>query len=201
MRQAPWILGALAVLWLVSSASAQVRMTTGKALKLAFPGCQIQRTTVTLDQQKQAEIRKLCGQKLAAAMVFPYLAKRKGKLIGTAWFDVHKVRSKRQLVMVVVDVQQRVQRVEVLAFAEPAKYAAPKRWLRKLDKQRIGGARPGVEVPRITGATLTVRATTLCVQRVLALHRVVFGPVPAVKAVPPKKAKSNQARTGKAVPR
>lgn len=182
----PRILRTLTILCLVPAASAQVRMTTSKALQLAFPGCSVERTTVTLDKHKRTAIQKTCGQEFTKTMVFPYIATRKGKLVGTAWFDVHKVRSKRQLLMVVVDPQHRVQRVEVLAFAEPPKYAVPKRWLRKLDQQRLGGVRPGKDVPRITGATLTVSATTRCVQRVLALHRVVFGAPPGAKSKPIK---------------
>ena len=89
-------------------------------------------------------------------------------------------------------------RVEVLAFTEPRRYAAPPRWLRKLQKKNLGGLRPGIDVPRITGATLTVRATTRCVERNLALHRTVFGkppPAPGKKPPAPKsKGKSSRSR-------
>lgn len=203
MRLNPNLLRALTILCLAPPASAQVRMTTSKALKLAFPSGLVQRTTVTLAKNKRDAIEKTCGQKFSKTMVFPYVARRNGKLIGTAWFDVHKVRSKKQLLMVVIDPQQKVQRVEILAFAEPPKYAAPKRWLRKLDRQQLGGARAGKEVPRITGATLTVGATTRCVQRVLALHRVVFGPPPAAGSTPLEKPKptGSKAKEAKRTPR
>lgn len=172
---------------LAPTADAQIIMTTGEAMKLAFPDCQIQRTTVLLDKSKQAAIEKLCGQKIHKAMVFPYIAKRNGELVGTAWFDIHKVRSKKQLLMVALNPQQEVLRVELLAFAEPPKYQPTKRWLRKFHKQKLGGAQAGKDVPRITGATLTVRASTLCVQRTMALHRVVFGSPVKIKPRPPKK--------------
>ena len=175
------------VVCLVSTASTQIIMTTGQAMKLAFPDCKIQRSTVLLNQSKQTAIEKICGQKIRKSMVFPYVATRKGQLVGTAWFDVHKVRSKKQLLMVVLDPQQNVQRVELLAFAEPKKYQPPKRWLRKFNKQKLGGAQAGKDVPRITGATLSVRASALCVQRTMALHRVVFGPPAKAKATPRKK--------------
>ena len=175
------------VVCLAHTANAQVIMTTGEAMKLAFPDCQIHRSTVLLDESKQAAIEKICGQKILKSMVFPYVATRKGELVGTAWFDVHKVRSKKQLLMVVLDPQQNVQRVELLAFAEPKKYQPRKRWLRKFNKQKLGGAQAGKDVPRITGATLTVRASTRCVQRTMALHRVVFGPPAKIKPTPPKK--------------
>ncbi len=77
---------------------------------------------------QRARVAKLCGAPFRKGMVFPYVARRKGKLVGTAWFDVHRVRSKRQLLMVVVAPDLRVQRVEILAFAEPRKYMPPKRF-------------------------------------------------------------------------
>ena len=182
----------------VAPALGQVKMTTEAALKLAFPKCRIERRTITLTDKQKAEIAKRCGQKFTKSMVFAYLARRDGKLVGTAWFDVHKVRSKKQLLMVAVTPEHTVHRVEVLAFAEPRRYAAPSRWLRKLNKKRLGGLRPGRDVPRITGATLTVRATTRCVERNLALHRTVFGkPPPTPKNNKTKKKKGTSSRDRK----
>ena len=162
-------------------------MTTGKALQLAFPGCKVERSTIAISDKQRASIEKIAGQKFAKAMAFPYIARRAGKLVGTAWFDVHKVRSKKQLLMVAIDPQLRVQRVEVLAFSEPPRYAPPRPWLRKFHSHKLGGLRPGKTIPRITGATLTVTATMRCVRRTLALHQVVFGPArDTKKPAPPK---------------
>ena len=165
-------------------------MKTGKALDLAFPGCKVERTQVLLGDEKKAAVAKLCGQKFDRGMVFPYVAKRGGKVVGTAWFDTHKVRSKRQLLMVAIDPQQRVMRVEVLAFAEPDQYDTPKAWRGRIVGKSLGEVAPGKGVPRITGATLTVNATTRCVDRVLALHRVVFGPPPGSQTPDSKQTRS-----------
>ncbi len=156
-------------------AHGQVKMTTEKALKLAFPKCAVERRTITLTEKQRLALGKLTGRKFTKSMAFAYIARRGKTLVGTAWFDVHKVRSKKQLLMVVVTPRLTVDRVEVLAFAEPKRYAAPKKWVGKLAKKRLGQVRPGKDVPRITGATLTVRAMTRCVDRILALHQTVFG--------------------------
>jgi len=183
-------LGALICLWIAPAAYSQIRMTTGKALQLAFPGCKVQRSSVALSDEQRASIKRLSGQEFAKAMVFPYIAKRAGKVIGTAWFDVHRVRCKKQLLMVAVDPQLRVQRVEVLAFSEPQRYAAPRPWLRKFHTRRIGELRPQKDIPRITGAPLTVTATMRCVRRTLALHQVVFGAAPGTSQAEKKKPKA-----------
>jgi Na+-translocating ferredoxin:NAD+ oxidoreductase RnfG subunit len=181
----------------VGPALGQVRMTTEAALKLAFPKCKIERRTITLTKNQKAEISKRCGQKFEKSMVFAYVARRDGKLVGTGWFDVHKVRSKRQLLMIAITPEHTVHRVEVLAFAEPRRYAAPPRWLRKFKNKRLGHVQPGRDVPRITGATITVRATTRCVERNLALHRTVFDPPKSKTEPKPKRDPKSKPKSAK----
>jgi FMN-binding domain len=175
-RRFSWFVASIAIA--TTPAIGQVKMTTKKALELAFPQCKFERKTITLSAKQRLAIARLSGRKFTKSMAFAYIARRDKKVVGTAWFDVHKVRSKRQLLMVIVTPQVTVDRVEVLAFAEPKKYATPERWLRKLGQKKLGRLRAGKDIPRITGATLTVRATTRCVKRILSLHQVVFGKPP-----------------------
>jgi hypothetical protein len=76
--------------------------------------------------------------------------------------------------MVVVGRDDRVRRVEVLRFAEPPEYRAPKAWL---DQFRGKGLSPELSVragiANLTGASLTSRALVRAVRRVLAIHGVV----------------------------
>ena len=148
-------------------------MTVDEALELAFPGCEVERTTVYLKKQHKRRIAKLSGEKWTKGVVFPYVATKDGKLVGTAYFDVHRVRTVRETVMIVIDTEQKIRRIEVLAFAEPKDYLPRARWYaqfvgRKLDDRlRLKRAIKGV-----TGATLTARATTGAARRILALHKV-----------------------------
>ncbi len=88
---------------------------------------------------------------------------------------MHKVRTLRETLMIVVDPEGKIARVEVLAFGEPAEYMPRAKWYaglvgRGLDDSLSLKKKKGV--PKVTGATLTVRATLEASPRTLALHQV-----------------------------
>lgn len=156
-----------------ASSSGKVFLTKQEALTLAFQGCEVKRSTVALKPEHKLRVGKLAGSKFSKGLVFPYVATRAGKLVGTAYFDVHRVRTLRETVMIVVDPQNRIQRIEILAFGEPQQYKPRAKWYAQfvghaLDKQL--SLKHGIK--GVTGATLTARATTSAARRVLAVHRV-----------------------------
>jgi hypothetical protein len=94
-----------------------------------------------------------------------------GNVLGTAYFDTHRVRTLDETLMVVVDPSGRAARIEILACDEPPEYLPKKGWL----AQFLGRALdPELSVKRgirgITGATLSSQAATDAVRRVLAIH-------------------------------
>jgi hypothetical protein len=84
------------------------------------------------------------------------------------------VRTLPETLMIVVAADGTLRRVEVLAFREPEDYLPRDTWYGQFEgapldrelshKRRIRG---------VTGATLTARATTDAVRRVLSLDRVI----------------------------
>ncbi len=160
-------------------ASARVLLTVDEALELAFPGCRVERTTVYLTEEQLARARELAGGDVESALVHPYVARcrdgeggRDGG--GVAYFDSHRVRTLPETLMVVVGPEDEVARVEVLSFLEPPDYIPREAWYDQFLGRELG---PELELKRsirpVTGATLTARATTDAVRRVLAVHRVV----------------------------
>ncbi|HEY4594500.1 MAG TPA: FMN-binding protein, partial [Thermoanaerobaculia bacterium] len=114
------------------------------------------------------------------ALVSYYTAVRGGQPAGTAYFDTHKVRTLPETLMIVVDPQGKVSRVEVLSFAEPEDYLPPNRWYGQFAGQGLGDDLAlGRHIRNVTGASLTARATTEAVRRVLALHQVISSQAPA----------------------
>ena len=149
-------------------------LTREEALVLAFPKCKIEKTTIYLTKEQKAKASKLAKAKVNRNMVYVYEARREGKLVGTAYFDAHIVRTKKEIMMFVLNADGRIERTELLSFAEPPEYIPKDKWYKqflgkKLDdklslKRGIAG---------VSGATLTARATTDAARRVLALHQVV----------------------------
>lgn len=153
---------------------ATVFLTVDEALELAFPGCRVERKTVYLTDEQVARARELAGGGVESALVHPYVARCEAGGEGVAYFDSHRVRTLPETLMVVVGPGGEVARVEVLAFKEPPDYIPREAWYQQFEGRELD---PELALKRgirgVTGATLTARATTEAVRRVLALHRVV----------------------------
>jgi hypothetical protein len=151
----------------------KVFLTVEEALELAFPECQIERTTEVLTEAEEERVEALAHAELATRLVRPYVARKDGALVGTAYFDAHRVRTKNEVLMLVVGPDERLRRVEVLSFAEPLEYLP-----RSAFYAQFAGARldEHLSLPRdvrgVAGATLSAEAATRAARRVLALQRV-----------------------------
>jgi len=154
-------------------------LTVEEALELAFPGCEVERQTAYLDRAQARAVERLARSELASRVVRPYVARREGRLVGTAYFDAHRVRSKNEVLMLVVAPDGSLARVEVLAFAEPPEYL-PRGAFYAQFAGRVLDDR--LELDRglrgVAGATLSARAATAAARRTLALHRVLRDGVP-----------------------
>ncbi len=162
-----------ALLGIAANAGARVFLTTEEALRLAFPGCTVEKQTTFLTTAQVARARELSGVEVPSALVVAYAATCGGRSAGTAYFDAHTVRTLPETLLVVVDPQGKVARVEVLSFEEPEDYLPRGPWY----AQFVGhGLDADLEldraIRRVSGASLTARSTTQAVRRVLAIDRV-----------------------------
>lgn len=163
----------LALGWALPARGGETFLTKDEALELAFEGCEVTRSTVTLSKEQKAAIAKLTGQAFDKNLVYPYVATKKGKVVGTAWFDVHKVRTLRETLMIVVSPEGKIDRLELLAFGEPTEYIPRDKWYAQLDNKSLADPISlKKDIKPVTGATLTAKATTLAARRTLALHKV-----------------------------
>lgn len=173
----PGLLTVLALAAFPATARAQTLMTQGEALAAAFPApAEVERCTAFLSEAQLAEARRRAGDDVAIeqGVVSYYAARRDGRPAGVAYFDAHRVRTHAEVVMVVVTPEGRVARVDVLKFTEPPEYRAPAGWIAQFEGRPLDddlSLRGGIL--NITGATLTARAMTRAVRRVLALHGVI----------------------------
>lgn len=161
-------------------AAGKVFMTADEALALAYPGCTVDRETVFLTDEQRAEARRRSGVEVRSSLVHPYRVTcpaaggegtRPG---GTAYFDVHRVRTLEETLMIALDASGAVKRIEVLSFKEPEDYLPREIFYQQYVGKTLG---PDLQLKRdirnVTGATLTARATTEAARRVLALHEVI----------------------------
>jgi Na+-translocating ferredoxin:NAD+ oxidoreductase RnfG subunit len=159
--------------WWASAASAKVFVTVDEALRLAFPGSEVTRRTAYLTPEQVQKAKDLSGVEIPSALVAYHEARRNGQLVGTAYFDTHRVRTLPETLLIVVDPQGRVTRLEVISFREPEEYMPRDAWYAQFQGRRLDrdlALKSGIHP--VSGATLTARATTSAVRRVLALHQI-----------------------------
>jgi FMN-binding protein len=162
---------------LATAAPAVVYLTQDKALALAFPaGTTVDRQAVFLTDAQLTKARAAAGPgvPVESALVTRYTGRDvNGRVVGTAYFDTHRVRTLEETIMVVVGPDGKVARLEILAFGEPPEYLPKKSWLDQFGGHALD---PDLSVKRgirgITGATLSSQAATDAVRRVLAIHGV-----------------------------
>ena len=166
----------------VQPAGNKTFLTHQEALALAFPKCEVKRTTAFLTKTQVDAIAKAAQTTFTSTVVYPYVATKKGKLVGTAYFDTHRVRTLKETVMIVVDPKGQVSRVELLAFGEPKQYIPSKKWYTQIVGQKLSSKlKLNQNVRNMTGATMTARASVNCARRMLALHAELSKPKPKPK--------------------
>jgi hypothetical protein len=179
-RRAGAVAAALACVALAAPAAAKVFHSQKEGLALAFPEAdRIDEETWILGAAQKQAIEKLARAPLESEIVTLYSGWKGETLLGWAYIDVHTVRTLPEAFLVVLDPQGAVRSLRVLAFHEPLDYLPTERWYRQFDGRSIvEPLRLGGDVHGIVGATLSARAVTRSVRRVLAFHEVLIGDGP-----------------------
>jgi Na+-translocating ferredoxin:NAD+ oxidoreductase RnfG subunit len=157
------------------TAWATVLITVEEALELAFPGAITKRETLFLSDDQRNRAEKESGAEVSSSLATRYVATAEdGAVLGWAYLDTHRVRTLPETLMVVLGADGAVRRVEVVTFREPLEYMPREGWYGQYEGQLLDDDLAlKRDIRPVTGATLTARATTEAVRRVLAIHAVV----------------------------
>lgn len=166
---------ALSLAWAVEATSG-VYKTLDQVLSEVFPGG-FDRKTAFLSDEQVRDVERQSRTRVESKILTYYIGRTAdGKPAGTAFFDTHIVRTTTEVLFVWIDTEGKVVRSEILAFHEPEDYKVRQSWLDRLDgKDREDEVTVGRDLNGVTGATLTVRALSGAVRRVLALHHLLSG--------------------------
>ena len=170
MRSVRVLVAAATVLAAVP-ASAQI--TREEALASVYPGAVLRTDPVFLTPSQQKQVLMRADTDVPNALVARYVATKDGKVVGRAYVDTHVVRTKKESLLISLDADGRVMRIDVTAFQEPPEYGAPEAWLRQFRGRALDDDLAVNRAIRpIAGATLTAREVTNAVRRVLAIDAV-----------------------------
>ncbi len=161
----------LGLIGLLAGALPAQAVTAAEAAQLAFVGCEIRREEVRLRPDDVAAAKQRAALRSMPTRVVRFVAKRGGAVAGVAYVDTRRVRTKAQQLLIALDAAGTVQRIEVLAWKEPARYRPKARFYAQFRGKTLDGSlrlRRGIRP--ITGATMSARATVAAVRTVLAVN-------------------------------
>lgn len=146
-------------------------MTRDEALKTVYPDANhIEHQMVFLSPEQRKKVEDKARSKLTSNLFTFYVAKRGDELLGYSIIDTHTVRTQTETVMITINPDGTVRRVDVLAFFEPLDYYPSEKWINLFKMARLTSSLwIGRGIPNMTGATLTSNAITNAVRRSLAL--------------------------------
>ena len=153
----------------------RVYLSVEQALANAFSeGVTVARKVVWITAEQAAEIERRAGSPLPRRVVQAYEGKRVGEVVGYAFVDdvIGKTEPITYMVTIAPDVT--VTRLDLLVFRETHGYEIERAsWRDRFRGLRLGSdLRVGREIDKITGATLSCRAVTEGVRRLLAVVEV-----------------------------
>lgn len=170
MRSFLWTSAALSLFVVCVGAQG---ISRDEALAAAYPGAAIRAEQVFLTSSQQQQAALKSGGEPPSALVARYTAAKDGRVVGRAYVDTHMVRTKKESLLISLDADGRLKRIDVTVFLEPPEYRAPDAWLRQYRERPLNDdLRMNRAIRPIAGATLTARATNAAVRRVLAIDEV-----------------------------
>lgn len=150
--------------------------TKSEALHLAFPEAdRVENKIFFLREEQVKRVEELAKTPVDSKLVTFYTGRKGKEVLGYAFIDTHIVRTLPEAFLAVLSPDGVVQKLYVLAFYEPLEYLPAERWLRQFDQTTPGlNLRLGQNIHGIAGSTLTARAITSGVRKVLALYQVLI---------------------------
>ena len=162
----------------IPTAQAKVFAGQNQALAEAFPtATRIERDSKILMKRQIEAIEAITKEAPPAKVIVLHTAWQNETLLGFAHIDVHNVRSQPEAFLIVLTPEGVVRSVRILAFHEPLDYLPTDRWYSQFegktgsDRLRVGG-----DIHGVVGATLSARAATDGVRRMLAYWEVFLKP-------------------------
>jgi Na+-translocating ferredoxin:NAD+ oxidoreductase RnfG subunit len=161
----------------IDTSHGQVRTyaTEFEVLELAFPGADIEEKTIKITPEMRKKIEGLVKGRFFKRRVSFYIAEKGGETLGYAAVTNEIGKTKNITFMVVLDNSGGVKSVDILVFRESQGYEIDNpRWREQfVGKTLKDPLRLKRDIRNISGATMSSRAVTKGVKKVLAVFQVV----------------------------
>lgn len=152
--------------------AAKIFYSKEEALEIAFGAdATVEMLPLFLRESEVETIQKLASAKLSSTFFTFYVGKKAGKILGYAVIETHKVRTKPETLLIVLNPEGLLTKVETLAFHEPPEYQPSARWYAQMYQLLLEETSFRAEVQGISGATLSSRAAIDSIRLTLAIFQ------------------------------
>ncbi|MDQ7055095.1 MAG: FMN-binding protein [Persephonella sp.] len=141
-----------------------------EAIKELFPQHSYTKKSFLLGKKEKALIEKQFKTKIRSSLFTVYIIKKDSSITAYSLLHSHRVRTKKETVLITMNKECQVLDLEIIAFYEPPEYIPPEKWL-NLFKNASPEKLPFVKrnIPNITGATLSSRVITDSVRQAVGI--------------------------------
>jgi len=131
-----------------------------KVLKPSFsPSVTVTKKQFNLSKKQMKAVQNSAKAQLDSNVIRMYTIKQGKSIQGYAVLIVQTIRTKKAAVLYVMDQNQKLKGIEILAFKEPSEYKPNKAWQGVFKgKTKEDNLFSGKGIPTISGATLSARA-------------------------------------------
>ncbi len=149
-----------------------VFITPEEAIQKYFSNYTIEKKRIYLSEKEIKNLNEHLGFKVKHRFYSFYIAKENQNIKGYAILHTDVVRTKEMSIMIFLDPEFRIQNIVLISFSEPIEYKPGERWLNLFKNKKledIDRLIPGIDIPVVSGATLTSRTVSEMVRLTLKL--------------------------------
>jgi len=168
------ILLSIFLLFIISFPSyGKIYYSKNEAMQLVFgKNAEVEMLSLFLTTKEKVQIEKLARLKLESSLFTFYVGKRNGQLLGYAAIENYTVRTKPEVLLILLSTKGLVTEIHTLAFHEPPEYQPPLRWYQQFFNHRLDKIGLNTEIQGITGATLSTRSAIRMIRKVMAVFKI-----------------------------
>ena len=115
--------------------------------------------TITLSKSQMKALQKKAKAKVDSNIIRYYVVKEGNTVQGYGVLIVQRIRTKKAAILYLIDQNEKIKNIEIVAFHEPSEYKPYSSWKNNFTGKVLkDDLRAGYGIPTISGATLSARA-------------------------------------------
>lgn len=161
---------------LLTSLHADLLINPYDAIKATYgDDVSVVKKNIMLKGYQAKTISKKTKVKLKTKIYRSFIVSKNDKTIAHAIIMVNKIRTKNAVVLYMIDINDTLRSVEIIAFNEPPEFMPNDKWLAQFDEKTSQDTlRLQRDISTITGATLSARSLTQNARLALGIVEIVF---------------------------